>query len=378
MRLSIKNLAFLPLISSSRVTKRETADPVILDIQSAVEYYDVSSEIANHGCHCRILEGFENFGTPIDNRDDLCRSWKSARTCVSLLGGECYGVEDMSYDVSNGCGALSGCQKALCEIDFSFQSSISKEQTSLVSKAYCERNQVSTKDSCCGNSPSTYRQFDSEEYSCDAGSQTLTRITECYYQDPLPEYIKVGLQEGTWAETPNCDFIHVGRIACAPAEYTQSSSSGNANTCRRYCQQQGPGSDQAAPMSAKQQTAYFDIFDQYLRTTADGRNLVAAWYATNQADHSDIWDELNWCPVQPWMNDRAPQGLCAVAVRFRPEDVAAKCAQKVPCHYRTHPMCVYDPNVPSMDRMVGDFEYEYNAEETNWNEDEATEFWMTP
>jgi hypothetical protein len=369
MRLSIKNLAFLPLISASRLTKRETADPVIHDIQSAVEYYDVPSEIANHGCHCRILEGFENYGTPIDNRDDLCRSWKSARTCVSLLGGECHGVEDTSYDVSNGCGALSGCQKALCEIDFSFQSSISKEQTSLVSNAYCERNQVSTKDSCCGNSPSSYRQFDSEEYSCDAGSQTLARITDgCYYQDPLPEFIKVGLQEGTWAETTNCDFIHVGRNQCYPAD----PHNGGANTCLRYCQQQG--TDLAAPMSAQQQTAYFDIYDQYFRPQ---QSFPVAWYAINEADHSDIWNELNWCSVQPWSRASAPHGYCAIAVGFRPEYVTAKCVQKVPCHYVGFPMCVYDPNAPSMDRMIGDYDYEYNAEENIWTEEDM-ELWKNP
>lgn len=171
--LFIKNLAFLPLLSATRVTKRETADPIISDIQSAVEFYGLNSKIAAHGCHCRILEGLENYGSPIDTRDDLCRSWKSARTCVSLQGGSCNGVEDTSYDASSGCGALSGCQKALCEIDFSFQSSISEEQTALVNNEFCERNVVVKKDSCCGNSPSTYRQFDSEKYSCDSGSLSL-------------------------------------------------------------------------------------------------------------------------------------------------------------------------------------------------------------
>jgi len=373
MRLSIKNLAFLPLISASRLTKRQTSDPVINDIQSAVEYYDVSSNITNHGCHCRILEGFENYGKPIDNRDDLCRSWKSARACVSLLGGECHGVEDISYDVSNGCGALSGCQKALCEIDFSFQSSISEEQTPLVSDASCEPNQISSKDSCCGNSPSTYRQFDSEKYSCEAGSQTLTEIPkECYgdccYQNPLPDYIKNGLGS-TWFQTTNCDFIHVGTSRCYNADPR------NVNTCQRYCQQRGV--DQAAPINAQQQTAYYDIYLQHFRQFA-----FAAWYDINQAEHSDIWNELNWCSVQPYVRRSAPRGFCAIAAGFSSIYRREKCALKVPCHYYGHPMCVYDPNAPS-DRMVeSDYEYEFNAEETkeeeNLTEDEVMEFWKAP
>jgi len=128
-------------------------------------------------------------------------------------------------------------------------------------------------------------------------------------------------------------------------------------------------------MSAQQQIAYFDIYDRYFRPQ---QSFKVAWYAINEADHSDIWNELNWCSYQPWSRSSAPYGYCAVAVAFRPDFRSAKCVQKVPCHFNGFPMCVYDPNAPT-DRMVVDFEYpvEYNAEETDLTEDEM-EAWKTP
>ena len=95
--MKIYSYSFLPLFMATPHTKRQAQNTIIDDILSAVQYYSIPNEVLNHGCHCQSLENIPSHGMPIDNRDNLCRSWSSARSCTFLNEGPCSGVIDTSY-----------------------------------------------------------------------------------------------------------------------------------------------------------------------------------------------------------------------------------------------------------------------------------------
>ena len=161
-----------PFLMASRVSRQTST--VINSIQDVVDYNgnDVST-MQNHGCHCGILsdDAFQSVGTPFDTRDRFCRSWQSARNCVTLSQGACDGVTDRSYtgsDFDDGCANLSGCQRAICDIDVAFNAAVFGEVDALNTTATCTAGTgtLTVKDSCCGSSPFEY--YASSDSQCGA------------------------------------------------------------------------------------------------------------------------------------------------------------------------------------------------------------------
>jgi len=175
----MKIFPLVSLVCSSRVNRQAVNDVLITDLESAVAHYNLIDEIGgdliNHGCHCGVLNGTETYGIPVDETDHLCRSWKAARKCVTLSGGACADSNgDPSYTITsqglNSCDNLSGCQKALCDIDSHFQGRLKTMQTIFKPDAVCLKQNGQKKDSCCGDEPTTYKQYNKSDHKCQNGS----------------------------------------------------------------------------------------------------------------------------------------------------------------------------------------------------------------
>ena len=126
-------IAFTPL---SIANPPNVGTEHILGIEDAVAYYGLEEIMSNHGCHCWSLiqktRPSQVYGTPVDEKDRFCQSWKSSRTCITKVGGICHGVVDTSYLINSkyDCDHLTDCQKVLCEIDATFSSEVEKFDSS--------------------------------------------------------------------------------------------------------------------------------------------------------------------------------------------------------------------------------------------------------
>jgi len=88
-----------------------------------------------------------------------------------LLQGPCNGGEDQSYtgsDFDSGCTGLSGCKKAVCDIDVAFHTAVFDETDALDTSVTCSAGSggLTARDSCCGSSPFEYYTFNSADSTC--------------------------------------------------------------------------------------------------------------------------------------------------------------------------------------------------------------------
>ena len=272
--------AFIPLIFATPRSKRQVnPGTIIKDIQSAAQYYNISNDVLNHGCHCQGLQKKPAYGVPVDHKDFLCRSWMSARSCVLLSEGPCNGVVDTSYDVSNGCDALNGCSKSLCEIDQNFKAMIGSENSTSITNPVCERHQTGAKDSCCGSSHLNYQKFNSKEHYCEAD-----KLVSLESRNVLPDFIQAGLRDGKWYKTPIGHYIHIGEKSCSV----------KGQTCQPYCQGLGMGSNYAVPQTVEE-------YENYYQTIMDSTNReVVIRYGLRGTDAA--WKNMKLCQTQPFMD----------------------------------------------------------------------------
>jgi len=97
-----------------------------------------------------------------------------------LLQGPCNGGEDQSYtgsDFDSGCTGLSGCKKAVCDIDVAFHAAVFNETDALNTSVTCSAGSgvLTARDSCCGSSPFEYYTFNSANSTC--GNTTAPSTT---------------------------------------------------------------------------------------------------------------------------------------------------------------------------------------------------------
>ena len=93
--MKIYPIAFIPLSISNPT---DVSSQHILGIEDAIAYYGLEAIMSNHGCHCwsfiQKTRPSQVYGTPVDEKDRFCQSWKSARACITKVGGICHGVVD--------------------------------------------------------------------------------------------------------------------------------------------------------------------------------------------------------------------------------------------------------------------------------------------
>ena len=85
----------------------------------------INQALAIHGCHCSRLsldfdQGFSATSTPLDFIDEICKNWLAARKCITLPGGECYGVSNDVHDLwyePQVCDQSNVCARDKCLID---------------------------------------------------------------------------------------------------------------------------------------------------------------------------------------------------------------------------------------------------------------------
>ena len=369
---SVKTFAFSTLADATangttkdqaNTTAKAAINPsnIIQDIQSAAQYYNISNDVLNHGCHCQGLQKLPAFGVPVDHKDFICRSWSSVRSCTFLKEGPCDGVVESSYDVSNGCGALNGCLKFLCVIDQSFQAMIRDEHSTSITEAFCERHQTVPKDSCCGSLKSlvtlNFQKFNSKEHYCKEGelmpleakgsvngdmsaattTTTATTTAPTTTKPDLPNFIKKGVNDGKWYITSIGHYIHVGERRCSLDE-SYYDYDGMDMDCQGYCQGLGVGSKFAVPKSSKEYESYYQtLLDNTTGYLEIGYGLLG----------NDLmaWNDMKFCSYQPFTSEVGMSVNLGSVIRddFFPVWDQTKCAIKMKTSEQFLPICVYDP-----------------------------------
>jgi len=322
--------------STSTVQGTVSQPRYIQDMQSAAQYYKISNEVFNHGCHCQGLQKKPAYGVPVDHKDFLCRSWSSARSCTFLKEGPCDGVVETAYDVSKGCGALNGCLKSLCEIDQNFQAMIRSENSTSITEPVCERKDyIIAKDSCCGSSPLNFQKFNSQEHFCEAD-----KLMPLEAKVVVPDYIQKGLTDGKWLNTTVGNFIHIGEQSCSI----------QGKNCETYCQSLGVGSNFAVPTTAVEYESYYQaILDSLVGPKKSWS--VHAIYGLLGTDKA--MENMKFCSYQPYSYEDDLDNSFSLGSAINAEldwdneifnEIdKERCAIKFPQNYAEVPICVYNP-----------------------------------
>jgi len=310
-----------------------------------------AERVLNHGCHCakfnHELIGRDVGGEAVDELDNLCKLWYSARTCTHKENGACHYSSTYYYSISNVDKYVTSgtcmnddrttCDGALCAIDKYYGERMKAEfdlrriDVDFDDNPTCDKSVVvEPKDSCCGVFPD-HKFYNSMASKCENG-------------DVMPLSGQASCQNGeTWDEnSQSCSAVLTALLTNSDWEQNSlgfyvhvSDNKMTWDAAQTYCQALGTGAEMAMPANSEQNNIFLSTLKA--KTSDFGwwgfkRFNAADTQTWNGADGRDVsW--TSWCSNEP--NNSGGNERCAVSWSGN------SCWNDINCGNTYRAMCVY-------------------------------------